>query len=153
MNIASLRSVQTPRELEALAPLDEIKSTLEREISPLQVPADSYDEMYQVIAKLQGHWDSLQKDAYFKNENSRYIYALVYSNKEDCYRAIGWDDSLYRDTEKAKKWYRSVAGKVHPDHNPENQEDAARAFENLQRLYKSMQWASKDDPEMKGGQA
>ena len=145
MNIASLKSVHTPRELETLGPLDEIKSTLEHEISPLQVHAASYDELYKVVAKLQYHWDSLQKDAYFKNENSRYIYALVYMDAKERNSVIGLSSSLYGDMEKAKSWYRTIAGKVHPDHNPENQEDAGKAFEALKNIYKRIQWAQEEE--------
>ena len=142
MNIASLKQVSTPRELETLAPLDEIREVVEREITPLQVHAGSYDEMYQVIAKLQTHWDDFQRDAYFKNENSRYIYALVYMDAKERNAVIGLDSSFYYDTKKTKDWYRKVAGKVHPDHNPENQEDAKKAYENLNDIYETIQWAA-----------
>ena len=147
MDISSLKSVHTPRELETLGPLDEIKSTLEHEISPLQVHAVSYDELYKVVAKLQYHWDSLQKDAYFKNENSRYIFALLYMEPNERDSVIGWDQSFYRDKDKAQKWYRSVARKVHPDHNPENREDAGRAFEELEDMYNDIQVVAKDGQE------
>ena len=148
MDISSLKSVHTPRELETLGPLDEIKSTLEHEISPLQVHAVSYDELYKVVAKLQYHWDSLQKDAYFKNENSRYIFALLYMEPKARNSVIGLNSSLYDDKERAQKWYRQIAGKVHPDLNPENQEDAGKAFEALRNIYQRMQWVF-EEPEKK----
>lgn len=147
MNITSLKGVHTPDELKALAPLDEIKKTLEQELSPLQFHAGSYDELYRVVAKLQYHWDSLQKDAYFKNENSRYIFALLYMEPKERNAVIGLEPSLYRDRNKAREWYHALSDKVHPDHNMENPKDANQAFENLGKIYKRMQWSTAESEE------
>lgn len=146
MDFASLKTIQTSQELESLGTLEEIKESVEHEVAPLKVCASSWAELYSVIVALQSHWDSFQRDPYFKSENSRYICALVYMDTTARNKVIGLNPSLYDDMEQAKKWYRAVAEKVHPDHNPDNQTDAATAFNELKSIYKRMQWAAEDSP-------
>lgn len=145
MEFYKLRSVNSINDLKSLGrSIDEINKIINGEINPIHVNALTWEELYSVIVKLKEHWDTLQYNKYFKNENARYIYALVHMDTSSRNKVIGLKNDLYDDAIKAKKWYLKISNKIHPDHNLDNKEDAEKAFKELTSIYERIKWAAQE---------
>lgn len=75
-------------------------------------------------------------DPYFKSEGSRYIFALVELDTEKRAEMLGITRELYSDSILAKKWYRDISKKIHPDVC--NETNADKAMAKLNQLYRRM---------------
>jgi len=53
--------------------------------------------------------------SYFVSEPARVIHALLELDGENRIRALGISDREYRDKDAAKRWYKSLAQRIHPD--------------------------------------
>lgn len=115
--------------------LEDITDVVNKEIFPLSVNVVTYEDLYQVINKLNNHWDTFQDDDYFKSERLRYIFALTHMEGEERNRIINLTDSLYENKDEAKKWYHRIAKKIHPDSNRDYQKHAEEAMKELQIIY------------------
>lgn len=71
--------------------------------------------------------------AYFKSENDRILFLLLEVDGKRRNQLLGITSEMYEDEEAAKKWYKSLSNKVHPDKN--NDPRAAEAFDKLKQLY------------------
>lgn len=148
IKIEDLKKVSTQEELEEIASLNDIISFIEKEIKPLRINATTFQELYEVILILEKHWDSFQDDTYFKNESSRYIFALTKMDGSKRNEILKLNDDIYEDEKKAKEWYRMIAKKIHPDSNPRNQTDATNAMNILKHIYKRIQKCFSSDEEI-----
>lgn len=79
---------------------------------------------------------SIVSDPYFKSDSSRYIFALVELDGEKRAEMLGITRELYSNNEMAKKWYRDISKKIHPDVCGE--ENAEKAMAKLNQLYGRM---------------
>ncbi|MCW8346026.1 DnaJ domain-containing protein [Vibrio sp. ZSDZ65] len=71
--------------------------------------------------------------AYFKSENDRILFLLLEVDGKRRNQLLGITSEMYEDEEAAKKWYKSLSNKVHPDKNDDPR--AAEAFDKLKQLY------------------
>ncbi|HBC3928311.1 TPA: DnaJ domain-containing protein [Vibrio parahaemolyticus] len=71
--------------------------------------------------------------AYFKSENDRILFLLLEVDGKRRNQLLGITSEMYEDEDAAKKWYKSLSNKVHPDKNDDPR--AAEAFDKLKQLY------------------
>lgn len=98
-----------------------------------------YEELFSVIAVLKKQWNNFNSDVYFKNENVKMIYSLLYARPEVRNINIGYSEELLEDAEKAKKWYINLVKKIHPDANKACPEEAQKAMTELEIIYERIQ--------------
>lgn len=115
--------------------LEDIEYVVNKEIFPLSINVETYEDLYQIINKLNKHWDTFQDEDYFKSERLRYIFALTHMEGEERNRIINLTYSLYENKDEAKKWYHRIAKKIHPDSNRDYQKQAEEAMKELQIIY------------------
>lgn len=115
--------------------VESIAESISKEIYPLTINATTYEELYQAVVKLKDHWDTFQKDDYFKNEHLKYIFALTHMEGEERNKILQLTDELYENKDKAKKWYFKIIKIIHPDLNRDYQEQAKEAIEELNIIY------------------
>ena len=133
--IEKLKKCDCVEKLNEIGTVENILEAINEEISPLIVNASTYQEIYKALDKLAGHWDTFQCDDYFKNERLKYIFALIYMEGKRRNEIIDLTDDLYENEDKAKKWYRGVVKKIHPDLNMDLQVQAENAMRELEILY------------------
>ena len=105
----------------------------------MTINALTYEELYQAVNKLNKHWDRVESDVYFKNENLKYIFALTHMGGEDRNKILRLTNELYENKDKAKKWYREISKMIHPDVNRGNKEQAEEAMKELRIIYDRIQ--------------
>ena len=93
-----------------------------------------YKELIEIVKLLQDKWKDFEKDDYFKNERSKYLFCLTEVDGEKRNKYIGLTDNLYHDPELAKEWYYKISKILNPNANPTNKV-IAEAFNNLKKLY------------------
>ncbi|MDD9176050.1 DnaJ domain-containing protein [Aliivibrio sp. S2TY2] len=71
---------------------------------------------------------------YFKSDRDRILFLLLEVDGKRRNQQLGITSEMYENPEVAKKWYKTLATKVHPDKNP-NEPKAAEAFDKLKNLY------------------
>lgn len=76
---------------------------------------------------------STDDTAYFKSENDRILFLLLEVDGKRRNQLLGITSEMYENEDAAKKWYKSLSNKVHPDKN--NDPRAAEAFNKLKQLY------------------
>lgn len=54
-------------------------------------------------------------DVYFKTEQHKIIFALMYTDTSLRERLLGISKELYLDKERAKEWRNDILKKIHPD--------------------------------------
>ncbi|QYR61833.1 hypothetical protein [Fusobacterium polymorphum] len=135
--IKELRSISTIEELEKIGSVENIVKEIENVIKPLSIRKEKkmeYEELFKIIKLLQDKWKDFEKDDYFKNERSKYLFCLTEVDGEKRNKYIGLTDNLYHDPELAKEWYRKISKILNPNANP-NDKVIAEAFNNLKKLY------------------
>ncbi|WP_052380030.1 MULTISPECIES: DnaJ domain-containing protein [unclassified Pseudoalteromonas] len=71
---------------------------------------------------------------YFKSDRDRILFLLLEVDGKLRNQQLGITSEMYENPEVAKKWYKSLSNKVHPDKNP-NEPKSAEAFDRLKDLY------------------
>lgn len=123
-------------ELKKIASIDEISEEIKKEISPLSLNVNSYEELYLVVEKLRLSWNAFQAEGdYFKNENLKYIFALTKMEGQQRNKLINLTDNLYDDEIVARKWRKEIMKKIHPDYNLDFINDAEEAVKEFQIIY------------------
>lgn len=117
INAKDLCSIKDIQELKSVDSINNILKVINSEITPMSVTAQTYEELFSVIAVLKKQWNNFNSDVYFKNENVKMIYSLLYARPEVRNINIGYSEELLEDAEKAKKWYINLVKKIHPDAN------------------------------------
>lgn len=135
--LIKLKTCTSVKLLREIGTIEDIVKSINKEIQPLIVKATTYEELYEAVKKLNHHWCATNDD-YFKTENLKYIFALVYMSGTERSKIINLTDDLFRDGNKAKKWYHSIAKKIHPDLNNEQAEEAEEAMKELKIIYDRM---------------
>ena len=107
-----LKSCNSIELLRAVDIIESIVKSINKEIYPLTVNAHTYEELYQAVNKLNKHWDIVESDDYFKNENLKYIFALTHMGGEDRNKMLRLTDELYENKVKYKYLYE-VFDKYH----------------------------------------
>jgi len=130
-----------------IGPVEDITDAINKEIFPLVANATTYEDLYKVINKLNMHWDTFQRDDYFKSECLRYIFALIHMEGEERNKIIELTDNLYENKDEAKKWYREIVKKIHPDLNKDCQKQAEDAMKELGVLYSRIQKCFEEEDE------
>ena len=74
--------------------------------------------------------------AYFADETSMPLFALIHLDGEIRMKLLGIDQELYESKKKAKRWRDNLLKKVHPDHC--NHTAATIATANLDKIYQRM---------------
>lgn len=74
------------------------------------------------------------EDLYFKNEETKIIFALVEAKGATQLNLLGLNYNYYCDRDKAKNWYETIKKKLENTQHPKLNE----AMENLKKLYKGM---------------
>lgn len=124
-----------------------IVDVLNKEIFPLVVNATTYEDIYKAVNKLASHWDTFQSDYYFKSDRLKYIFALTHMEGQQRNKIIELTDDLYENKDEAKKWYRRIAKKIHPDLNRDCQIQAENAMKELEILYGRIQKCFEEEDE------
>lgn len=141
MNIVleKLGKVKNVGDLEKIDSLEIILSVLNNEIKPMSVTAQSYEELFSIIQILKKKLNIFNSDVYFKNENVKIIYSLLYARTDVRNENIGYSEKLLEDEKKAKKWYKNIMKKIHPDANLECKDEAKKAMEEFETIYMRIQ--------------
>ena len=147
ITIESLKNISSEEQLKCIAPLSDLISAIEKEISPLSIHVTTYEELYEIVIVLKKHWNTFQDDVYFQSESARYIFALTHMEGKKRNEIIALTNELYGDEHKAKVWYKSVVKRIHPDVNQPNQEDAEKAMEKLNEIYDRIRACFNNDEE------
>ncbi len=135
------------QELKKIGPEEDILAAVRKEIFPLTTNATTYEDLYKVIEKLNSHWDTFQRDDYFKNESSKYIFALTHMEGEERNKILNLTEGLYENKDEAKKWYRRIAKIIHPDVNGSYQVQAEDAMKELKIIYSRIQKCFEEEDE------
>ena len=133
INAKDLCSIKDIQELKSVDSINNILKVINSEITPMSVTAQTYEELFSVIAVLKKQWNN------FKNENVKMIYSLLYARPEVRNINIGYSEELLEDAEKAKKWYINLVKKIHPDANKACPEEAQKAMTELEIIYERIQ--------------
>lgn len=72
--------------------------------------------------------------SYFKSEGHMYVFLLTRVSGKDRNKILGLTSAEYSSKRAAKRWYKRIALKIHPDKNP-NLPDTKLAFTKLKDLY------------------
>lgn len=128
----NLLKVKTIDDLKLMGSVNEIISEIEKNIAPLKVAANSFEELHNVVVTLRKHWLPFFKGP-FVSKQAEYIYYLTILEGKQRNRALGIRDEYYENPEVAKKWYKKIARYVHPDIGGDK-----RAFTVLNKLYNVM---------------
>lgn len=136
MEIKELKEVNTIEELKVIGSVQEIITIIEEIIKPLKIQATTYEEIFGVITLLKSKWSDFI-DGYFKDKQEEYIFYLTELEGKQRNKKLGITDRMYEDKTMAKKWYNSIAKKVHPDKCC-SMENANNAFNVLNEIYKIM---------------
>lgn len=147
INAKVLCSVKDIEELKNVDSINNILKVINNEIAPMSVAAQTYEELFSVIAVLKKQWNNFNNDVYFKNENVKMIYSLLYARPEVRNKNIGYSEDLLEDAEKAKKWYINMVKKIHPDANMSCPEEAQKAMTELEIIYERIQKCFLDEEE------
>ena len=139
INAKDLCSIKDIQELKSVDSINNILKVINSEITPMSVTAQTYEELFSVIAVLKKQWNNFNSDVYFKNENVKMIYSLLYARPEVRNINIGYSEELLEDAEKAKKWYINLVKKIHPDANKACPEEAQKAMTELEIIYERIQ--------------
>ena len=117
INAKDLCSIKDIQELKSVDSINNILKVINSEITPMSVTAH----------------------VYFKTENVKMIYSLLYARPEVRNINIGYSEELLEDAEKAKKWYINLVKKIHPDANKACPEEAQKAMTELEIIYERIQ--------------
>lgn len=71
---------------------------------------------------------------YFKSDLDRILFLLLEVDGKRRNELLGITSEMYENKEAAKKWYKSLSFKIHPDKNPDDPR-AAEAFDKLKGIY------------------
>lgn len=74
---------------------------------------------------------------YFKSDLDRILFLLLEVDGKRRNELLGITSEMYENKEVAKKWYKSLSFKIHPDKNPDDPR-AAEAFDKLKGIYDKM---------------
>ncbi|MBF4337200.1 hypothetical protein [Vibrio anguillarum] len=121
--------------LKELGEISEIIQKVNKEISPLQVVADSYQDLFLSLQKLRENWAPF-KPGYFLTERKQYIYFLLECDGEKREHLLGINDETYSDEKAANRWYKKISHKIRADLN--DSEEAKLAFQKLQEIYSDL---------------
>ena len=69
INAKDLCSIKDIQELKSVDSINNILKVINSEITPMSVTAQTYEELFSVIAVLKKQWNNFNSDVYFKNEN------------------------------------------------------------------------------------
>jgi len=127
-----LKNVMSVDDLRELGSVGEIKEELEKEISPLKIDANSYEDIFEIILELRRNWVPFIRGP-FISKQLEYAYYLTKLEGKQRTLALGIDDRHYKDKDVARRWYKKIANIVHPDKGGEN-----LAFTELRKLYDVM---------------
>ena len=130
INAKDLCSIKDIQELKSVDSINNILKVINSEITPMSVTAQTYEELFSVIAVLKKQWN---------NFNLKMIYSLLYARPEVRNINIGYSEELLEDAEKAKKWYINLVKKIHPDANKACPEEAQKAMTELEIIYERIQ--------------
>ena len=72
INAKDLCSIKDIQELKSVDSINNILKVINSEITPMSVTAQTYEELFSVIAVLKKQWNNFNSDVYFKNENVDY---------------------------------------------------------------------------------
>lgn len=139
VTLNQIKQINTIDELKNTGSMESILDVINNEIRPLSVTANTYEELFDIIATLKRQWGSFSSEIYFKNDRVKIMYSLLYARSEVRNKVIRYSEDLMDDADKAKKWYLSLAKKIHPDENMECEEEAKKAMNELETIYKRIQ--------------
>lgn len=74
---------------------------------------------------------------YFRSELDRLCFLLIEMDGKTRNKCLGIKEIHYVSKKHAKKWYKGIAFKIHPDRNPDHPK-CKEAFESLNELYQRM---------------
>lgn len=98
-NAKDLCSIKDIQELKSVDSINNILKVINSEITPMSVTAQTYEELFSVIAVLKKQWNNFNSDVYFKNENVKMIYSLLYARPEVRNINIGYEHSEYHNSD------------------------------------------------------
>ena len=134
MNIEKFKRIQSIDELKQLGTVEEIKKVLNKIITPLQIKASSYKELFDSLKILQEkHIDFINSP--FKSKQDEYLFYLTQLEGGQRNKLLGLTDKHYEDKQLAKKWYKQISNYVHPDKIHSYKDGKNKAFNILTNIY------------------
>jgi len=147
VNLNQIKEIKTVDELKNIDSIENILSVIIDEIRPMSVTAKTYEELFSIIVTLKKQWNSFSSDIYFKNDRVKLIYSLLYARPDVRNKIIGYSDELLNNENKSKKWYLDLVKRIHPDGNLECEEEAQKAMNELDTIYKRIKKCFVDEEE------
>ena len=77
VTLKQIKEIKTVEELKNIASIDNVLSVINDEIRPMSVTANTFEELFYIIAKLKKQWNGFSSDIYFKNDRVKLIYSLL----------------------------------------------------------------------------
>ena len=136
MDIKDLLKITNKDDLNKYGSIEDAVNCINQNITPLKADAKTIKKKKKVLELLKTHWDifSISEIPYFKDEKSKFIFALTELDGTNRNKLIGLTEDLYSNTEKAKSWYRNIVKQIHPDTNGSTS-DSKKAFEQLEIIF------------------
>lgn len=133
MSYELIKSVQSIEEVKKLGTEEEIKNLIEDIISPIKIIAETYEEIFEIILKLQEKWIDFKKGP-FINKQEEYIFYLTELEGKQRNNKLGIVNELYEDKKLAKSWYKNIAKYVHPDKSKCKDETAFKVLNDIYQV-------------------
>jgi hypothetical protein len=126
-----IRYADSIEDLKTIGTIDEIVAKINHLVAPLKFEAKSYEEVLQAVYVLKEKWIDFI-DGPFVSDEGKFLFLLTQMDGEKRNDLLGITDQHYEDKELARRWFKSIAGKIHPDKSSDKE---GLAFKALQDLY------------------
>ncbi|HEY8034661.1 MAG TPA: hypothetical protein VIF37_03625 [Methylobacter sp.] len=126
-----IHKAESIEDLKSIGTIDEIVSQINHIVAPFKLDAESYEEILKATRLLKEKWCDF-KTGPFISEEEKYIFLLTEMDGEKRSEKLGLTDQHYEDKELAKRWFRSIASKIHPDKSSNKD---GKAFKALKDIY------------------
>ncbi|MDN7755140.1 hypothetical protein [Burkholderia gladioli] len=137
-----LKEVECADDLQRFGSAADVRALLEAEVAPLKVTAETYEQLYEVVTVLKQKWVEFLPGP-FVSEEAEFVYYLTELEGEKQLEALGITEQHFSDQKAAKKWFKSIAQKVHSDKKRGSDE----AFAKLKEIYNVLTFRGESDDE------
>lgn len=123
------------KKLMQLGSVEELTNIIQKEVYPLKIEAENYDQLYETVLALKKIVGKVCIDKFFVSKKAELICALTMMDTHNRNRVIGLKDEYYEDELLADKWYKNILKQIHPDNNLDIQPEAMEAMNEISQIY------------------
>ncbi len=134
MNIEELIKIEKIEDYKNLGSVQDFVVLINAICKPLSVNCETYEEIEEAMNTLKQKWTDFLTGP-FINKQEEYIFYLTVLDGEIRNKCLGVTDEHYENKNKAKSWYKHIAGFVHPD---KSKSENSKAFIVLKDMYENM---------------